>query len=282
VTVRHGHEVKGGGQECPPHTTLGAAGATILRDTIRHMLRMMVVTAHPDDEASSFGGSLRLYRERGVETCVICLTPGQAATYRGGAHHDHELVLMRRKEFADACAILKVSRGLVLDYPDGQLHRLDMQRVVSDLALRIREFRPQVLLTFDSGGSVTGHTDHSMASIFATLAFHWAGRNNRFPDQLNSSVSPHQPQKLYYTTADFILPGRQPVTLAPITTTIEIGEYLETKIDAFRAHLSQQPLWLLFEEYARKRGRRELFHLVAAVQADSFAPESDLFAGVSE
>ena len=246
------------------------------------MLRMMVVTAHPDDEASSFGGSLRLYRERGVETCVICLTPGQAATHRGAAHNDQELATIRRKEFADACKILKVSRGVVLDYPDGQLHRLEMQRVVSDLVLRIREFRPQVLLTFDPGGSVTGHTDHSMASIFATLAFHWAGRSNRFQDQLDGAIAPHRIQKLYYSTADFILPGRQPVTLPPITTVIEVGDYLEAKLQAFRAHVSQQPLWSLFEEYARKRGRREVFHLVAAVNVAGAAQETDLFTGVSE
>src|ERR1700720_1576056 len=31
-------------------------------------LRLMVFTAHPDDEAGSFGGSLRLYSERKVQT----------------------------------------------------------------------------------------------------------------------------------------------------------------------------------------------------------------------
>jgi hypothetical protein len=36
-----------------------------------------------------------------------------------------------------------------------------------------------------------------MASIFTTLAFHWAGRNNRFPDQLNGSITPHGVQKSY-------------------------------------------------------------------------------------
>jgi LmbE family N-acetylglucosaminyl deacetylase len=246
------------------------------------MRRMMVVTAHPDDEASSFGGSLRLYRERGVETCIICLTPGQAATHRGRARNDQELGELRREEFAAACKILKVSHGTVLDYPDGQLHRLEMQRVVSDLTLRIREFRPQVLLTFDQAGSVTGHTDHTMASVFATLAFHWAGRSNRFPDQLTDSVTPHRIQKLYHTSADFTLPGRQPITLAPVTTIIEIGNYLETKLEAFRAHTTQQPLWSLFEEHARKRGKRELFHLAAAVKADPVVQESDLFAGVTE
>jgi LmbE family N-acetylglucosaminyl deacetylase len=246
------------------------------------MQRMMVVTAHPDDEASSFGGSLRLYGERGVETCIICLTPGQAATHRGRARNDQELGELRREEFAAACKILKVSRGTVLDYPDGQLHRLEMQRVVSDLALRIREFRPQVLLTFDPAGGVTSHTDHTMASVFATLAFHWAGRSNRFRDQLTDSVTPHRIQKLYHTAADFTLPGRQPITLAPITTIIEIGNYLETKLEAFRAHTTQQPLWPLFEEHARKRGGRELFHLAAAVKADPVVQESDLFAGVTE
>ncbi len=246
------------------------------------MLRMMVVTAHPDDEASSFGGSLRLYRERGVETCILCLTPGQAASHRGGARNDQELGIIRRKEFAAACKILEVSLGIVLDYPDGQLHRLDLQRVVSDLTLRVREFRPQVLLTFDPAGGVTGHTDHSMASIFATLAFHWAGRSNRFPDQLGGSVTTHHVQKLYYATADFTLPGRQPVTLPPASAVIAIGDYLETKITAFKAHTSQQPLWSLFEEYARKRGSHEMFHLAASVKTGLAKQESDLFDGVTE
>ena len=246
------------------------------------MRRMMVVTAHPDDEASSFGGSLRLYHERGVETCVICLTPGQAATHRGGARNDQELVALRRAEFAAACEILKVSRGVVLDYPDGQLHRLDLQRVVSDLTLHIRDFRPQVLLTFDPAGGATGHTDHSMASVFTALAFHWAGRSNRFPDQLLGSVAAQRVQKLYYASSNSILPGRQPVTMAPATASIDIGNYLGIKIEAFRAHASQQPLWGLFEEYERKGEGQERFHLAAAVKRGPMVLEDDLFAGVSE
>jgi LmbE family N-acetylglucosaminyl deacetylase len=246
------------------------------------MLRMMVVTAHPDDEAGGFGGSLRLYADRGVETCVVCLTPGQAATHRGGAKNDQELAAMRREEFAAACEILRVSRGIVLDYPDGQLHRQDLYRVVCDLVLQIREFRPQVMLTFGPEGGVTAHMDHSMASIFATLAFHWAGRNNRFPDQLNDGLAPHQTQKLYYNTAGATLPDRQPVTLSPITATIEIGEHLETKINAFKAHTSQAPLWPYVEQRLRQHMQRERFHLAAALKPGHGTEETDLFAGVVE
>jgi len=245
------------------------------------MLRLMVVTAHPDDEAGNFGGTLRLYHDRGVESCVICITPGQAATHRGGAKSDSQLAAMRRREFATSCELLKVSHGLVLDYPDGQLHRQDLYRVVCDLTHHVREFRPQVVLTFGAEGGVTGHTDHSMAGIFATLAFHWAGRNNRYPDQLSGGLRVHQAEKLYYGTADFALPGRPTVVPPPPTAVIEIGKYLETKIAAFKAHTSQSPLWVQFENFARKRDR-ELFHAAASVRAISPLTETDLFAGIEE
>ena len=176
------------------------------------MLRMMVVTAHPDDEVANFGGALLVYANRGVETSVVCLTPGQAASHRGGAKDDRELAEMRRKEFAAACKILKVSHGVVLDYPDGQLHRQDAHKVVANLTQRIREFRPHVLLTFGPDGGLSSHTDHAMASVFATMAFHWAGRANRFAGQLTNGLQPHHAQKLYHATADFQLTGRDPAT----------------------------------------------------------------------
>ena len=114
----------------------------------------MGIIAHPDDEAS-FGGSLLRYRERGAETLLVCLTPGQAATHRGGAANDQQLSEMRRKEFAKSCEVLKVSRGVVLDYPDGKLHRIDLYNAVCELTCHVREFRPDVLITFGTEGGVT-------------------------------------------------------------------------------------------------------------------------------
>jgi LmbE family N-acetylglucosaminyl deacetylase len=244
------------------------------------MPRILCVTAHPDDEAASFGGTLRLYHDRGTEIYVICLTPGQAATHRGRAKNDHELATIRRKEFAASCEILGIDRGVVLDYADGQLHRVDLHKVVEDLVRHIREFRPHVMLTFGPEGAVTGHTDHSMASVFATLAYEWAGRDNRYPDQLIDGVEPHRVQKLYYATANFVLPSRPPTSPPPVTTVIQIGDYLEAKIAAFEAHTTQAPVFPVVRETILARGREEMFHLVAASEPTILAPESDLFAGV--
>ncbi|MGZ4812105.1 MAG: PIG-L deacetylase family protein [Terriglobales bacterium] len=247
------------------------------------MRRLLCVTAHPDDEAGSFGGSLLLYRERGVETHVICLTPGQAATHRGNTRSDADLAAQRRLEFAASCRILNVTGCEVLDYPDGALDRTDFYRVVEDLVLRIRTMRPQVILTYGPEGAVTAHPDHSMAGVFTTMAFEWAGRSNRFVEQLTNGLKPHQAQKLYYGTALFTLPGRQPIAPAPVTTTITIGpDRLARKISAFKAHSSQAPLFSLFESNVARRAHEEHFHLAARSVPSIISPETDLFEGVEE
>lgn len=246
------------------------------------MLRLMAVTAHPDDEAGAFGGTLRLYADRGVETCVLCLTPGQAASHRGNAKTDQELAAVRRREFAASCAILGVAQPIALDYMDGRLHRLDLYQVVWEITRQIRSFRPGVLITFGSEGAITSHPDHSMVSVFATLAFQWAGRTNRFPDQFQNGLEPHRTQKLYYGTANFTIPERQPVALAPITAVIEFGKHLATKIAAFRAHQTQAPLFPIFENTVRQQGAKEAFHLAASAKPGLLVQETDLFEGVSE
>lgn len=247
------------------------------------MPRLLCFTAHPDDEAGGFGGALQRCAASGGENHVVCMTPGQAATHRGVARSDQELSALRRREFAASCKLLNVSHGDVLDYPDGRLERQDFFAVVGDLTRRVRQIRPDVILTIGPEGGVTAHHDHSMVSIFATMAFHWAGRSNRFPEQLRDGLAVHQTQKLYYGTALFTLGDRQPVSLAPATLSLELNaQEFETKIAAFKCHTTQAPLFPYFEATMRKRGHLEVFHLAATSTPRRIEAEKDLFAGVVE
>ncbi len=81
----------------------------------------MCFTAHPDDECGAFGGALMQAHQRGVETSVVCLTEGRAASNRGNARDGDELAALRRREFAAALHVLGVAHGEVLAYPDGGL-----------------------------------------------------------------------------------------------------------------------------------------------------------------
>jgi LmbE family N-acetylglucosaminyl deacetylase len=245
-------------------------------------MRLLAITAHPDDEAGAFGGSLLLYNSRGVETFVICLTPGQAATNRGQAHSDEELAALRREEFAASCRILRVAGAEILDYPDGGLQKANFYEVVGELTRRVRKIKPDLILTMGSEGAITGHPDHSMASIFATMAFHWAARKDRYPEQLINGTTPHSVQKLYYATASFLLPDRPPVAPPPCTAIVDITPFLEDKIRAFRAHTTQAPLMDRVEKTMRKFGSKELFHLTARNKPSTLEQETDLLAGVNE
>jgi LmbE family N-acetylglucosaminyl deacetylase len=247
------------------------------------MLRLLCVTAHPDDEAGGFGGSLRLYAQRGVQTTVICLTDGQAATHRGEAKTGEELGKVRRVEIERSCKLLGVSHCEVVGFKDGALDRTPFLEVVAHLVQRIREIKPHVMMTFGTEGAVTAHRDHSMAAMFATAAYHWAGRPKSFPEQVEKGLAPWRVQKLYYGTSDFLLPDRQPVSPAPWTTAIEIGEEgVKLKRNAFAAHTTQNPLLPVFEKTLEKRGVRELYHLANSVHQMPGKMESDLFEGVEE
>lgn len=246
------------------------------------MRKLLCITAHPDDEAGAFGGALLVYHERGVETFVVCMTAGTAARNRGTAQTHDELAVLRRAEFAASCQLLGVTRGEVLDYPDSQLDGVILSHAVRDLVLRIRQIRPQILLTFGPDGGLTGHIDHVMAGAFATLAFEWAGRPDRYPEQLEQGLKPHRVQKLYYHTADFHLPDRQPISQPTVTARIEIGpERFEKKVEAFRQHTTQAPL---FERVRKNLGQRlgtvEMYHLAASSSPREAKAETDLFEDV--
>jgi LmbE family N-acetylglucosaminyl deacetylase len=249
-----------------------------------NMLRLLCITAHPDDEAGAFGGTLLLYHERGVETSVICLTAGTAARNRGTARTDEELAALRRAEFAASCKLLNVSHYQVLDFPDSKLDRTDFYQVVGTLTKRMRQIRPHVAITFGMDGGLTGHVDHAMAGVFASMAFEWAGRADRFSEQIEQGLQPHRTQKLYYGTADFVLPDRQPIAPPTVTARIEIGkERFEKKAEAFRLHTTQAPL---FERVKKNLGQRlsthEMYHLVATRDPREPKLEADLFEGVIE
>src|SRR5260370_34936857 len=112
-------------------------------------------TAHPEDEEGGFGGTLLRYDTRGVETPLVCLTPGQAATHRGGAKSDRELAAMRRNEFAASTNLLQVSCSTVLEYPDGKLGRQDFYAVVGEITRGIRGNPPQRGLAIGPEGGGT-------------------------------------------------------------------------------------------------------------------------------
>ncbi len=240
----------------------------------------MCITAHPDDECFAFGGALALAAERGIETSVICLTDGQAGTYRGNASTPAELGAIRRREFVASCELLGVTRHELLDYQDGQLEHAEFATAAGLLVERIRAWRPDIVLTFGGDGALNTHPDHSMVSFFTTAAFHWAGRPKRYPEQLQRGLQLHLPQRLYFVTTDFFLPGRPPLLPAPYSVKLDISSVLEKKLAAFKLHTSQAPLVETTKLAFEKHGLTEHYVLAAAPVPQAVAVTTGLFDGL--
>lgn len=244
------------------------------------MLKLLCVTAHPDDEAGCFGGVLSKYSGEGVECAVLCLTGGERAANRAGATDDEALKAIRRREFADSCHHLGVTTCELWEYPDGNLFGSNFAEVAGRIAAFIRRFRPDVVVTFGPEGFVTAHPDHGMAGLFTQAAFQFAARALPYSERHAEGLPPWQAQKLYYCTTVFSLAVRPAVSLSPVTARIDVTPFLERKNEAFALHLSQRPLLPIFVHAQQQAGNEELFHLAATREITPLRMETDLFDGL--
>lgn len=240
-------------------------------------LKLMCVIAHPDDECFAFGGALGLAAGRGIETNVVCLTDGQAGSYRGDATTGEELGKMRREEFAASCKVLGVTTHELLDYHDGKLVLVDFSKAAGRLVERMRRYQPDVVITFGGDGGLNTHPDHMMVSMLTTAAFHWSGQPKRYPE-LGAVYSP---QRLFYVTTNFFIPGRQAPKPMPWTVTLDIRSVQARKAEAFRQHTSQAPLVEQTKELFERYGVEEFYTLAATTEPQAAHQGTDLFEGLA-
>jgi LmbE family N-acetylglucosaminyl deacetylase len=240
--------------------------------------KLMLVTAHPDDECFGFGGALALAAANGVETYVVCLTDGQAARNRGDAESSEELGKMRREEFEASCRVLGVRHQEILDYQDAHLEFVDFSLAAGLLVERMRRFQPQVVVTFGLDGGLNTHPDHMMVSALTTAAFHWCSQQKRYPE----AGKIHQPQRLYHLTTNFFIPGRPAPMPIPWTVTLDVDSVRELKNEAFCQHVSQAPLMEQTKGLFQQYGAQEFYTLMATSEPQAAHQGSDMFEDLAE
>lgn len=119
--------------------------------------RVVVLSAHPDDESLGCGGTMALLADAGAEVSLVIATDGEAT--HGSALTGEETARLRRDEGTRAGKILGADTRW-LSHPDGGLaHRLD--HLAGDLAAVLAERRPDALFL---PWFLDGHPDHQALS----------------------------------------------------------------------------------------------------------------------
>lgn len=149
--------------------------------------RVLCVVAHPDDLEYGTSAAVASWTRRGVEVAYLLLTSGEA----GMSAHPRETGPLRAREQREACETVGVQDLTVLEHSDGHLeYGLDLRR---DIARRIREFRPDAVITTTFEVEAFGglnQADHRAAGLAAIDAVRDADNAWVFPDLAEAGLEP--------------------------------------------------------------------------------------------
>lgn len=120
---------------------------------------VLVLTAHPDDEAFTAGGTVHANAEAGGKTVLLCASLGG----RGRAHLDRELTdeelkQVRFDELNAATDCMGMHEVHVFDFPDGEIAAYK-DEIRAQWAPLVEATRPDAIVSFGPDG-YTGHADH--------------------------------------------------------------------------------------------------------------------------
>lgn len=138
-------------------------------------LSVMLVVAHPDDDAYGLAGSVALHAaDPGFRFILVHATDGAGGEIPPNFPATREsLGAVRRGECRNAwCALGRVpDRHVWLDYADGEVAGVPFEELVGRIAALMDEEHPDVVVTFGPDG-ITGHPDHITVGAATDKAFH--------------------------------------------------------------------------------------------------------------
>ena len=151
---------------------------------------MLVVFAHPDDEAFATGGTLAKYASAGVRTTLVCATRGEVGEISDPVlATPNTLPSVREQELLCSAETLGIEEVVFLGYRDsGMIGTPDNEHpdafilaneeeVIAKLVGIMRHVKPQIVLTFEPNGGY-GHPDHIAIHNHTVSAFHKAAQED--------------------------------------------------------------------------------------------------------
>lgn len=230
-------------------------------------LRVLCVSAHPDDIEFGCAGSVAVWVDQGAEVTYVIVTDGSTGTADNELAGDR-LADIRREESLSAAKVVGVEDVVFLGYRDGYVEpTLDLRR---DIAREFRKARPQRLVVMDPqtlpGGWFVNHPDHravGQASLDVTVT---AGTTpGHFPELLDEGLEPWKGLREIYVAG----PGGGEVA-------VDITTAIDRKVDALKSHRSQVGDWdveSMVRAWTMQNGRdhgyahAELFHVLGTMEA---------------
>jgi len=132
--------------------------------------KIMAVLSHPDDETSVAATLAYLSPLPNTVTILLCLTRGGEGYWGRQKFAKSELEKIREEELKQAAERLKIDKLIILDYKDTALAKTGKEKIKKEILKHLKKEKPNLVLTFDENGGITGHEDHILVSKATTEA----------------------------------------------------------------------------------------------------------------
>src|SRR5688572_21751171 len=117
---------------------------------------VLVVAAHPDDEALGCGGTIAKLATAGATVCVAFIADGVSARMDSEAANSRKLTA-RRVAAGKACSLLGARAEFFGDFPDNRLDTVPLLSLAQCVEALIAKHRPDMLLTHHGGDLNVDH-----------------------------------------------------------------------------------------------------------------------------
>ena len=131
--------------------------------------RILLLTAHPDDEACFFGPTILALNERNLRNDVVLVSISTGDIDGKGKIRQKEIQESAQVLGLPSRAVKVVSNAKLKDGMDWDTH--DILKELADVIRELPGPSPEIIITFDEGGA-TGHQNHkSLLSAAVLLGF---------------------------------------------------------------------------------------------------------------
>ncbi|MBD3215958.1 MAG: hypothetical protein GF311_25325 [Candidatus Lokiarchaeota archaeon] len=125
-------------------------------------MKILIFSAHPDDEVIGLGGTIAKLKDRNNYIEVVSLTKGEKS--RGNFKDEQEAAIIRVKELEESTRILGVDKLDIWDLKDTKIKLEDTYRLARDKIVELKPYRVYIPPIDDR------HQDHVIAGRAIIMA----------------------------------------------------------------------------------------------------------------
>ena len=183
------------------------------------MNRILIISAHPDDEVLGAGGTMLRHKKQGDELHWLIVT--RISEEQGFAK---DMVERRKKEIEKISKIIGFAGVHQLDYPTMSLSSQSLIRLIPDISKIVTEIKPDTIYTMNRSDA---HSDHriifdAVAACTKSFRYPFIKKFLMYETLSETEFAPALPEKQF-------IPNYY----------VDISAYLDKKIELMKVYQSE-------------------------------------------